>query len=112
MTIGSFHLVCLGWLIFRAGTVAQVMDMLRAVISPWPWWILSGANSLQETGALTVIAYAAPLLVVEYFQYKKHDLESLLHAPVWMRGTAYACMFYALILLGGLVDKPFIYFQF
>ena len=107
-----FHFVCFGWLIFRAESVQQIGSLLASIATPWAWWILCGANTLRGTGVFTLLGYALPLFVMQLAQLAKGDLAVLLRAPVWVRGLSYAAMFYGLVLFGGRVDKPFIYFQF
>jgi len=109
---GFFQLVCLGWLIFRCQSLTQLGLMLEAVASPWPWWILCGANSITRTGLPILLSYAAPLVLMELAQRRKSDLGVLLRVPAPARGLVYACLFYGLILFGAPDGKPFIYFQF
>jgi len=110
--LGFFQLTCLGWLIFRADSLDQLGRMSAALCSPWPWWILHGANSVAGTGVWTLAGYTLPLLILQLAQYRAGDLNILLRLPAWARGLSYACMFYGLILAGGQLGKPFIYFQF
>lgn len=107
-----FQFVCLGWLIFRADSAAQIGRLADAILSPWPWWILCGANTLAGTGLWTLVAYAAPLMLIQWAQYVTNDLNVVFRLAAPVRGGLYAGLFYALILFGADVDKPFIYFQF
>ncbi len=109
---GFFQLACLGWLIFRSDSVAQIGGMLSSLATPWPWWLLTGANSLAGTGVFTLLAFATPLVVMQFAQYSKADLNVLFRLPAPVRGLAYAGMVYGLLIFGAHVDKPFIYFQF
>ncbi|MBP7935417.1 MAG: MBOAT family protein [Phycisphaerae bacterium] len=110
--LGFFQLVCLGWMIFRCQSVDQLGRFLDAVWSPWPWWILQGANSISQTGVVSLLVLTLPLLAMEAIQRFRGDLEFLPRCPVWVRGVAYAAMFYGLVLVGATDGKPFIYFQF
>ncbi len=107
-----FQFVCFGWLIFRAESVEQIRQMLLTLLTPWPWWIASGANTLSGTGFWTLVGYSAPLFVVQMAQHLKGDLNVVLRMPALARGLAYALMVYGLILYEGGFNKPFIYFQF
>jgi alginate O-acetyltransferase complex protein AlgI len=107
-----FHLVCFGWLLFRADSMTQVASMVKAICSPWPWWILVGANSLRATGFFMLCGYSLPLILVECAQHYRTDLNVILRMPVWARGLAYTAMFYGIVLYGSRLGQPFIYFQF
>ena len=107
--IGFFHLVCVGWLLFRAESLRQVLSMLHAVVFSWP---LGHIAAPADTGLLTLVAYSLPLVLFEYVQHRSADHDAVLRAPVWVRAPIYACLSFGLILFGGRIDKPFIYFQF
>lgn len=100
----TFHLVCVGWLIFRAGSVAQVAGMLQAIVLRPS---IPAAAYLVPVAALVV-----PLLVVQLFQYLSNDLDIVLEAPWYVRSAFYTACFYAFILVGQFEGVQFIYFQF
>jgi len=103
-----FHLVCLGWLIFKAGSLMQVQQMLKAVICnfrfAWP-------DTLQIT-ALKLLFFIGPLLIIQLIQYRKSDLLFILKVPPLSRAIFYYVCFYLLVLFGVNGGKEFIYFQF
>ena len=107
-----FQFVCRGWLIFGPDSIEQIGTMLASIVSPWPWWILSGANTIQGTGLLTLIAFATPLIAMQVAQHVKGDLNILLRMPAPVRGLAYAMMFFGMVFFAEHADQPFIYFQF
>lgn len=109
---GFFHLTCVGWLIFRAPSFDALSKMLAGLATGWPWWMLTGANSLQGTGFFVLAAAVTPLLIMAWIQYRGRTCNAVLQqAPFW-RGAAYACMFLGIVMFGDVDDKPFIYFQF
>ena len=113
ISVSLFFLsVCLGWLIFRADSIEQIGTMLASIVCPWPWWILSGANTIRATGLLTFIAFATPLIAMQLAQHVKGDLNILLRMPAPVRGLAYAMMFFGMVFFAEHADQPFIYFQF
>lgn len=107
-----FHLVCLGWLIFRAESVGQVLHLLDVLISPWPWWVLAGAVSLNNVGLGMFLACILPLLLMQWWQHRRQHLEAFMALPVGIRALAYMVMFYGLIIYGMTDARNFIYFQF
>ncbi len=100
---GFFQLTCLGYLIFRAESVAQIGTMLHAVLSP---------GTLRGTGVTVLVACAVPLLAVQFLQHLRGDLNALLSWPAPVRGLVYVGLFFGLVIFGEPVAKPFIYFQF
>lgn len=107
-----FHATCLGWLIFRSDSVGQIGQMLAGIATPWPWWILNGANTLAGTGVYALLGFSLPLIVMQIIQHRKDDLLALLRMSAPVRGLAYAAFVYGLVIFGQTNDKPFIYFQF
>ena len=107
-----FHLICLGWLAFRAESVDQISRMLGALCTPWLWWIARGAIGIGETDVTTLLIYALPLVLIQLAQYAKDDLDVVLRMPAFARGLVYSLMFYCLVLFGARLDQPFLYFQF
>ena len=100
----TFHLVCLGWLIFRAGSLEQAAGMLMAIaVRP----AIPIAAYLVPV-ALTII----PLWLVQYVQYTSGDLDVIARTPWYVRSAFYTACFYAIVLLGQFGGQQFIYFQF
>jgi hypothetical protein len=102
--IVTFHLVCLGWLIFRAESLEQVSGMLQA-IAQRP--ALPAASFLLPVSLLIV-----PLWTFQLVQYVAADLDIVARTPWYVRGVFYTGCFYAFILVGEFGGQQFIYFQF
>ena len=100
----TFHMVCFGWLIFRAKSIAQLTGMLGAIAhrSAIP------ASSFLLPVALLVL----PLLVYQAIQYRSRDLDVVFKAPWYVRSAFYTACFYAFVLAGEFGGGQFIYFQF
>ena len=101
----TFHLVCVGWLIFRSGSLEQALGMLSAIVHRPA---IPAASSL-----VPVMVLIFPLLVVQVAQYVAKDLNVIARTPWYVRSVFYTACFYAFVL-GGVFDsgKQFIYFQF
>ncbi len=100
-----FLMTCYGWLLFRATSMAQILNMSAALMNP-----LDGL----DTATLKYIGWIiSPLVVVQLIQWRTHELFFLnpvrVHAAV--RTVAYAGMLYMVIFLGGKAQS-FVYFQF
>jgi alginate O-acetyltransferase complex protein AlgI len=102
--IVTFHLVCLGWLIFRAGSLEQAVGMLAAIVHRPA---IPAAAYLVPV-MLTII----PLWLVQYAQYAAGDLDVIARAPWYVRSVFYTACFYAIVLVGQFGGRQFIYFQF
>jgi D-alanyl-lipoteichoic acid acyltransferase DltB (MBOAT superfamily) len=100
----TFHLVCIGWLIFRADSLEQVAVMLTAIFQRPA---IPAASHLVPV-ALTII----PLLLVQLAQYASGDLNVIARTPWYVRSLVYTACFYAIVLVGQFGGQQFIYFQF
>ncbi len=100
----TFHLVCLGWLFFRAESMSQVWGMLGAIAHRF---------AIPSTATLLPITVCVvPLLVYQYAQYVTRDLNIIGRTPWYVRSVFYTLCFYAFVLGGEFGGSQFIYFQF
>jgi D-alanyl-lipoteichoic acid acyltransferase DltB (MBOAT superfamily) len=99
-----FSLTVLGWLIFRAVSIHQLMSMLTKVsLSP----------SVQTLDfASKVFFFSLPLLVMQIFQYLTRDLLILTKISALVRIPAYSFMLVWILVFGAHESVRFIYFQF
>ncbi|MCP5096978.1 MAG: MBOAT family protein [Chloroflexi bacterium] len=102
--IFMFALTLVGWLIFRASSVAQIVYMLTHVS------FASTATSAELGRSL--LFFAAPLLIVQIYQYVKRDLLVLPKLPVPVRMIVYGLMISWMYIFGIRESLEFIYFQF
>lgn len=97
--------VFLGWLLFRAESIAHVGVLIRsAVLAPWPDWTWSYSISLAM--------FSLPLLAVECWQARSADLLAPLKVRWPARALIQGGMLAAVILFWETDAAPFIYFQF
>ena len=102
--LATFHMVCFGWLIFRANSLTQVVGMLRAIVERPA---IPAASYLIPVALLIL-----PLLAIQLVQYLSKDLDVVLRTPWYFRSVFYTACFYAFILAGEFGGSQFIYFQF
>jgi D-alanyl-lipoteichoic acid acyltransferase DltB (MBOAT superfamily) len=105
--VGMFHLTCFGWLIFRANSAGQIGDLT--------WTLFAGfapGTAALLTFGVPLLAYTAPLLVVQAIEARKDDLTAVLSLPVAARYSVYAAIIYLTVLFGDFAGSQFIYFQF
>ncbi len=102
--IVTFHLICLGWLVFRANSMEQVWGMLEAI---------AFRPAIPTSSFLLPIAVCViPLLLYEALQYFAKDLDVIFRTPWYVRSAFYTACFYAFVLGGEFGGSQFIYFQF
>ncbi len=103
--IVTFSFVLYGWLLFRAETLAQVLDLTRALGSlSCPDWIGSYVTSL--------IVYAAPMVLITAWQARSGNLLAPTTLRPWMRALLQGTLLWAIALYWERDATPFIYFQF
>ena len=94
-----------GWLLFRAKSFTQIADMTRALADfTAPIWIGSFA--------LNLVVFAAPLVLMELWQFKSRNLLTALSLPAWAKVTLQGALLTAIILFWQKKGAAFIYFQF
>ena len=104
--LGTFHLVCLTWLLFRATTIEQAGSMVSRFVMDWRWTPFT-AHALGMIAML-----AGPLLIFESWVERRGDLLALTRAPVLVRALVYLAIVIALLYFAPERSSEFIYFQF
>ena len=102
---GTFLLVCLGWVLFRAESLTQAGQLLHALVSRTTLGV-AGDWLAPLFGLIT------PVLFVQILQARSGDLDVVLRGPVWLRASVYTLLFFGIVLLGEDFGTPFLYFQF
>jgi D-alanyl-lipoteichoic acid acyltransferase DltB (MBOAT superfamily) len=102
--VATFHVICFGWLLFRAQYVTQARGMLRAIVERPA---IPAASYL-----LPVLILVLPLLAYQAVQYLSKDLDVIVRTPWYVRSVFYTACFYAFVLGGEFGGSQFIYFQF
>ena len=100
-----FQLTCLGWLIFRAESAAQLNEMLSAIFT-------SPFQGMAMPSVTNLLFFIFPVVMIQIFQYYKDDLTIVLKWPVIFRALFYFVCFYLILIFGVEGGKQFVYFQF
>lgn len=106
----TFHLVCFGWIFFRAGTMEVAVQVMKQIASGINLGLLS-----QFTEGYTLMSF---LLVLGYFfhtlpeSYEAYGARLIARMPLWGKALCMACFVYLLVQVRSLDIQPFIYFQF
>lgn len=101
-----FHVTCYGWLIFRAGSMAQIAQLTEALLTDWR----PGPQAAAFGAAL--VSYALPMLVIHAMEARRGSLLGVLEMPPVWRYSLFAAVFYLTLLFGDFGGSQFIYFQF
>lgn len=117
-TILTFHVVCIGWVFFRASNMAECSAILQKL------FFLEPASSLAQTAALTIVNIQEPIvfmllpfilallaagqLLSGWMANRKEELD----VPLPLRAVAVAVLICLLIVFSPDTSPKFIYFQF
>jgi len=101
-----FHLVCLGWLFFRASDAEQIWSMLHLIVFDFRW------TDFATSGIGMIVFLVGPLLAYEAWLERRDDEYALLRVH-WI-GLALVLTYFAMMALffPPLEAHEFIYFQF
>ncbi len=102
-----FHLTCLGWLFFRAGSLVQCGDLLRAL-----FFNFSFQPGALRPAAAALIHYLGLFALIQIWAYRRHDPFVFKRLSAGLRPVFYAVLFYSLILYNAPKGAQFIYFRF
>jgi D-alanyl-lipoteichoic acid acyltransferase DltB (MBOAT superfamily) len=103
-----FHLVCLGWLFFRAQSFTQAMDMLKGLFFAFNF---VGKIGLGST-FLNLLFFTGILMVVEIRQFAANDLMIYYKSRTAVKIAFYYLGIWIMIYWWISYGKQFIYFQF
>ncbi len=111
--VGTFHLVCIGWLIFRADDLGHLGELLLRLPVSYPRSTaseLAAALPALHVGLELGVLGGSALLVAVVEAVRARSLRLMLPAPV--RVVAWAALCASLLILAVQDHSPFIYFQF
>lgn len=103
---GYFHLTCFGWLMFRAEGYDDFAHKLETIVN------FTEIQGFWNVEFGLVLAFAVPLFLFEYYQYRRDDLEPWRTWPPIVRIGWAALLLTLLAVYKAPFQSPFIYFQF
>ena len=103
---GTFHLVCVGWLFFRADSIEQAWALLSRFTVNWHW------TPFASYGFSLGAFFMVPLLAFEIWVERRGDLLALTKVHWLPRTLVYLFVLLALIYFAPDRPSEFIYFQF
>lgn len=102
----TFHLMCVGMILFRAESISQAAEIFEAFMMRWE------GSKLAVYGMVQILVFVFPLIGYEAWVEKKNDQLALLGCSGIFRGTVYAVMLGMVWFLPPENTNEFIYFQF
>jgi len=102
----TIHLVCLGWLFFRAQSFEQAWQMLSLFGAPWKW------SDYAATCASLILFFAGPWMLFEAWQESNKDRLVLTDVSWPWRLGLYLYVLLMVVFFPSPVAVEFIYFQF
>lgn len=104
--VAMFHLVCIGWIFFRAESIGQAFAMIGALGHGF-----AVTDFALYAGTLLVF-FVAPLLAYEWRVFRRRDMTLALTQPAWQRVVLYGYFAGMIVVFPPLTQQVFIYFQF
>lgn len=114
----TFHLVCLGWVLFRAESLSDCGIALSKLLNPLSFDVFAWFRALEKSrdlGRVTSLLLGGTLIVTLHHAFPitpRMWLEKLAPRPAALRYAIVATMLYGAMLLAPEAAPAFIYFQF
>jgi D-alanyl-lipoteichoic acid acyltransferase DltB (MBOAT superfamily) len=102
----TLQFVCLGWLIFRAESLAQIVSHLHAIVFAF------GHPSAVRADVARISFYVLPLLAIQIYKEMTGDMHAIDRLDWRVRAVVYFLMAVLLASAGASGGQEFIYFQF
>ena len=113
-----FHLVCLGWALFRASSLSECGTLFSTMLTPWQWSWDAWLQGVQGSGVSQwlLMWVAVMVTLVGWQMLRPVSSVTIVHwmwrRPPWERLVAVSLTLYAAAISAPEVAPPFIYFQF
>ena len=113
--LGTFAIICVGWVFFRSPTFEAATQVLwksmTGLVTDFAGWGDLFRKFSHRDGR-NVIPMLLLLLVVEWARRRDPHPLMFRDAPQWQRWALYTVMFWGTLYIGPSDNSPFIYFQF
>ncbi|HPO93741.1 MAG TPA: MBOAT family O-acyltransferase [Phycisphaerales bacterium] len=103
-----FHLVLVGWILFRCRSLQEIGGYFRGLFAGWS----TLAEALAGTHFADVAFFAAPIVLMELWQHRTGDLSAPTRLSLAPRALLYTVLLAAMMVWGVRDAVEFIYFQF
>jgi D-alanyl-lipoteichoic acid acyltransferase DltB (MBOAT superfamily) len=110
--IGTFHLILVTWVFFRADSVADAATIFSRTAAAWSSLPTLLRVRLTSDNVLPSVVLIFLLLAVELADEKRPMWERLSVRPTAVRWAVYYALLVALVVLGRWNVREFVYMQF
>ncbi|MBU0496543.1 MAG: MBOAT family protein [Candidatus Thermoplasmatota archaeon] len=107
----TFILVDFGWIFFRANSLSDAVYIVTHLFTGFGNGLETTWLGMSWTGIMIAVCAIVAMEIVHLIQEKNMSLQLLSMRPVWVRWSVYLSLI-LVILLFGVFERPFIYFQF
>ena len=107
MRLVFFHLVCLGWIVFRADSLPQAWAMMVGLFDGPP-----ASDDWMTHSLFRIGPWVAAVAVIQALQYRSDETLVMLRWPLAVRVLVYLFFVYSIVIFGVNHAHSFIYFQF
>ena len=102
-----FQITCIGWLIFRADSLSQVVSFLNAIL-----FNVGGISDRAVYYMKYLGCYSLLMLMIQVYNWSHRNQYAILQAPAIVKIATFVLMFYCMAVWGEYGTQQFIYFQF
>ncbi len=103
-----FHLVCLGWVFFRAESLNEALELLGHLGSRWgELWSPESRMAWKQ-----LFLFSSVPIAYQALQYFRNQVDPARSWPLPARIALYVFFFYAIAIFGVSHAQSFLYFQF
>lgn len=104
--LGTFHIVCISWIFFRAESLDQALILCSRLLSGWEF------TSFVSTGLSFIGIFVGPLLLLEVWIERGAKSLAVCELPWVVRAAIYLYIVLMLLFFPAPVPVEFLYFQF
>ena len=108
----TFVIVCIGWVFFRSGSMAEASQILLRMLTLAGGWLGTAITTTRMLEVMLIIAaYAGFLAISRWFDHQ-HRWPSLANSRWAIGSVVHTGMVVAIIIMPPQMSSAFIYFQF
>ncbi|MGV3658739.1 MAG: MBOAT family O-acyltransferase [Prosthecobacter sp.] len=104
--LATFHMVCLSYVFFRADSMADAWGLFSTVAGSWAW------THFTSFGLAYGAFFVLPLLLLDWWNERERDPETLTSKPWPWRAVVYAAIVLLMLFFAPPSANEFVYFRF
>lgn len=109
---GVFVLVCVAWVLFRAGSLAEALSIYQKIARQlWTPEFYASLVAITWEHRVT-FGFLAAFVVLEWLGRRHWNALAIANAPTMLRWAIYTLLFWVVVCFGTQRTQDFIYFRF